>query len=513
MFELYYYQQEAVNSIFEYFWGGNKGNPLIVAPTGSGKSVIIAGFCQEVVQRWSNQKILILSHVQEILEQDFAAIQKQIPNKKIGLYSAGLGSKQVKDITVAGIQSVHAKPHIFDGTDLIICDEAHSISPEQMGMYRKLFTRLRRPVIGFTATPFRLGYGYLHLGKDAFFSDIVCNIPLETLEVEGYVCPLTTKGTDEKMDASGIKKQAGDYVLRELSLAFDRIEITKKIITECIKHKEKRKKWLMFCIDIEHADHVAAELNKQGVTAAAIHSKMPNKIRSERIGDFKKDKYQALASVGVLTTGFDEKRVDLIGLLRATTSPVLHCQILGRGRRPHIDKENCLVLDFAGNMARIGSDKNPVIKLKGEKGGGEPIMKECPSCREMVHAAVRDCPVCKFKFKFRHHLNSKAFKDKTKIQAWHHVDSVEYDWYSGSRGIPMMLVRYICGLRTFKEYICVEHGGKATYRASWWWKRRHHKEMPPTAELAVKWSPELKVPKEILIIEEAKFPEIKEFTF
>ncbi|MCP3685785.1 MAG: DEAD/DEAH box helicase family protein [bacterium] len=514
MFDLYYFQKDAVKAIFDYFWSGKRGNPLVVAPTGSGKSVIIAGFCEEVTRRWPGQKVLILSHTQEILEQDFDALEKHIQNQRIGLYSAGMKSRTIEDITVAGINSVHYRSWLFTEFDIIIVDEAHSISAKSEGMYRKFFNKMQVPVIGLTATPFRLGHGYLHLGEDAFFDEIVYNIPLETLEKEGFVCPLSTKGTDEKMDATGIKKQAGDFRIRELSLAFDRIEITKRIITEMSKYKEERKKWLLFGIDISHVINIADELKLQGIKAEAVYSGLSQTVRKQRIQDYKDDKLQALVSVAVLTTGFDVKRIDLIGLLRSTTSPVLHTQILGRGRRIHPTKENCLVLDFAGNMARLGTDKNPLVKMKGEKGSGDPIMKECPSCREMVHAATRNCPLCNFKFLFKHHLNEKPFKKLDDIEAWHPVDYVEYDRHVGSKRIPMMRVTYHCGLRRFKEYVCVQHGGKATYQAAWWWKRRcKDVEMPRKANLAVELSDNLVEPTEIFVLESSKYPEIKDFRF
>ena len=139
MFNPYDYQMAAINSVFHYFRQGKRGNPLVMAPTGSGKSVIIACLCQIVLDQWKGQKILCVSHVKEILDQNYRAICKQNPTREIGLYSAGLKSKTIKDITVAGIQSIYNKPELFDQFNIIIVDECHTISRKKDGMYPKFF--------------------------------------------------------------------------------------------------------------------------------------------------------------------------------------------------------------------------------------------------------------------------------------------------------------------------------------------------------------------------------------
>lgn len=531
MITLRKYQEEAIAATFKYFYSGKRGNPLIVAPTGSGKSHMIGGFCKLVADRWPTQKITVISHVKEILSQDYKTIKKHMGNKAVGLYSAGLKSKTIKNITVAGIQSVYDKPELFDQTDIFIIDEAHTIPPTKGGRYHKFFSQVKKPVIGYTATPFRLGKGYLHIGENSFFDDIIYTIPIKTLQDEGYLCRLTSKGTKKRLDASDIKKQAGDYLIKELSLAFDKVTITNDIVAELLIYKILRKKWLLFAIDIEHAEHIAYQLNESGIRTACVHSKMP-KGRDAIISDFKAGEYQVLVSVAVLTTGFDVPDVDLIALMRPTASPVLHIQIIGRGLRPVYapgsilttkesrliaisagTKKDCLILDFAGNLLRNGPIDAPVIKVKG-KGGGEAIMKECVNCYEIVHAAVRICPCCNTAFKFRHKLTAAPSENKVIAMIdWHMVDEVEYFNYVGARDIPMLKVSYICGLRRFSEYICFEHSGFAKYKAQHWWKRRSQELPPETAQEAVDNSDTLSVPTRILVEEGKKFSSIQEHHF
>ena len=506
------YQSEALKSIFDYFRAGKKGNPLVVAPTGSGKSIIIAMFCKEVSEKWPSQKILVISHVKEILRQDYAAITNLCKNSVVGLYSAGLKARTIENITVAGIQSIYNKPELFDQFNIIIVDEAHLIPPGKTTRYQKFFDQVTKPIIGFTATPFRLGTGYLHLGDKAFFDEIVYNISIKLLQKNGHLCLVTSKATKKRMDAKNIKKSGGDYIVGELSRAFDREGITKEIVQELLLYKEDRKKWLIFAICIEHAEHIAEELNANGVITGCVHSKM-SRNRDEVIEQFKNGYFQALVSVAVLTTGVDIPAVDLIGLVRPTSSPVLHVQIIGRGLRVFEGKENCLVLDFAGNLMRNGPIDNPIIRLSGN-GSGEPIMKECPECWEIVHAAVRICPNCQTPFQFQHHLKSSAGNENVLAKdTWHDVDSINYARFVGTRGLPMLRVDYKCGYRVFKEYVCLEHTGFARQKAKRWWERRTGEDAPDTAAEAMKNINKIRIAEKILVNEGGKFPTVKEHIF
>lgn len=510
----YDYQNGAIQSIFDYFKNGGKGNPLVVAPTGSGKSLMIAEFTKIVLDNWPKQKILILSHDMEILSQDFKAVQRQNPDKNIGLYSAGLRSRTVKSITIAGIQSVYNKPELFQDFNLIILDEAHTVSFDKKSRYQIFFKAVRKTTIGFTATPFRLGTGYLHLGKDAFFDDIVYEIPIEQLQnmEPPRLCKVTSKQPGITLDASEIKKQAGDFIIKELSMAFDREGITSDIVKELVKYQQLRKMWLVYAIDIEHCDHIAETLNEYGIKATAVHSKTGLE-RGPIIEKFENGEYQALVSVAMLTTGVDIPEVDLIILMRPTASPVLHVQIIGRGLRVAPDKKDLLVLDFAGNLKRNGPIDAPAIRVAG-KGNGDPIMKACDNCQELVHIAVRICPVCQAEFIFKHNLSLNAsHAEVMSLVSWHEVKDVEYSVFYNRNGIAMFQIMHFCGIRKFKKLVPIEHPGKARYFAKHWWERRSDFPFPDTAEEAFQLSHTLMKPKEILVDESSKYNEITDNRF
>lgn len=508
----YWYQQEAIDAPLDNWEKNGLDNCLIVAPTGSGKSVIIACFCEQVITKWPETKILIVSHVKEILKQNYETIKRQLPAVNIGLYSAGLNRRTIDSITIAGIQSVFQKQYLFKDFNIIMVDEAHAVSFEKNSRYRKFLDYLNKPTIGLTATHFRLKGGYLHTGDNAYFQSIAYEIDMKLLQKEGKLCQLRQPGTKTRMDTSGIRKQHGDFIPKELSLAFDREKITEKIVMELLPYKNLRKKWLGFGIDINHCENITKELNKKGIKAKCLHSKIKPGLRNKIIQEYRDSKYQALISVAMLTTGFDVKDIDLVFCARPTSSLVLHIQIPGRGMRVFPGKNDCLYLDFAGNLHRNGPIDSPAVNDEGlKKKKGEALMKECEKCLEIVPIAVRVCPNCGTEFLFKHHLTSSASDAAIMtVEAWHKVKKVSYSVCKNKDDISYLKVNYFCGLRKFSEPICFEHTGFPKTYAKYWWKRRTSVLPPRTSQEAKILSGQLKIPSEILVAEGGKYPKIKD---
>jgi DNA repair protein RadD len=238
-----------------------------------------------------------------------------------------------------------------------------------------------------------------------------------------------------------------------------------------------------------------------------------------------------------LTTGVDYAEIDLIVVLRPTTSPGLWIQILGRGTRPFFakgydlttiegrfeamrdgGKENCLVLDFAGNTARLGPINDPVIpKVKGSKGGTAPV-KICELCNTYNHASVRVCDCCGAEFKFKVGIKEEASKfDLIKVDLpiveTFPVDHVTYHEHKKLGGAVSLKVTYFSNLKTFTEYVCFEHTGIARQKAKTWWKERGGDEVPETV-LTAKFLVEiLKKPTHVRVWINKKYPEIMNAVF
>jgi len=167
------YQRQAIDSLYDWFRKNDTGNPCLVLPTGAGKSVILAELCRDALSSWPGTRILILSHVKELLEQDAEKIRILWPDAPLGIYSAGLGCRDVDAITVAGIQSVYRKASEIGYVDIAIVDECHLLNHKDEGMYRNLLNELEAinpslRVIGLTATPYRLGHGLITEGGALF---------------------------------------------------------------------------------------------------------------------------------------------------------------------------------------------------------------------------------------------------------------------------------------------------------------------------------------------------------
>ena len=520
MIKLRHYQSACAPAVIKYIRRNKGKHPLVALPTGSGKTYCIADLIQKLREKW-DVKVLVLSHVREILEQNHESLSEYL-GEPIGLNSAGLGRREFKEITVAGIQSVYKQPERYQDGVIIIVDEAHLISPQEDTMYRKFFKGIPRSIIvGFTATPFRLGSGYIY-GDDQLFDSLVYDWSsaerFQQLINEGYLAPLTTKRTAMEMDTSNINIVAGDFNEKQMSERFDREGVTKEAIKEILAAGRQRKKWLIFAIDISHAEHIAETLLRSGIKTAPVHSKMSESgfDRDRTVEGFKDGKYQCVVNVNILTTGFDEPGIDLIAMLRPTKSPVLHVQSLGRGSRISDDKSNCLVLDFAGNTARLGPINDVLVRKKGKgKEGGDPITKTCPDCNSILPPAMKLCPDCGYEFQFQHGLSTTAI-DADVIESgeplWLPVLDVEYSVNSKFAAPSTVKVTYKTGYRDISEYVCIEHKGFAKHKADHWVTYRGGEPCSFATDL-LEQAQVLRVPKEILIKKSGKYFTINDASF
>lgn len=492
MIELRIHQKDATKNVVDYIKKHKgKKNPIVALPTGAGKSYCIADFV-----KWAHgngEKTLVVSHVWEIIDQNAKSIEK-FTGLPVAIYSASAGRKELGEITAASIQSIYRHPELVKDFDYIIVDECHRISYDENSMYRKLAVVTSCPWIGYTATYFRLGTGYIFgSNPDQLFDDVVHDWTHKEKFVElvnlGYLSPLIAKGTGYKMDTKDIKMTGGDFNLKDLSNEFDREAVTNAILEECLRKGEGRKQWLFFAIDMKHADHIAEWLNRNGKKTIVVHSNMGEYgfDRDKVIADIKEFKYDAIVNVDILTTGFDHPAIDLIAIIRPTESPVLHVQIGGRGSRTHPDKSDCLILDFAGNFERLGPINDPVIKVKGKgKEGGEPPMKQCPHCDSMVLAQTRKCPDCGYVFPRQHGLTPSAYNAAiidSGEPVWVIVDDITYERKAEFARPSTLLVTYHCGDRKIREHICLEHKGFARDKARHWIKYRGGQPTDTVAEL------------------------------
>lgn len=475
------YQQAAITAIYGYFQT-HTGNPLVVIPTAGGKSLVMASFIEGVLKGWPDQRILIVTHVRELIAQNHAEMIGLWPDAPAGIYSAGLGKREAQArILFAGIQSIHRRAIEIGHTDLVLIDEAHLIPGKSSTMYRRFLDDLAKinpalKVIGLTATPFRLDCGMLHEGKDALFTDIAYEAPVRELIDLGYLSPLVSKQPATRLDLSKVGTRAGDFIARDLAAAVDQEAITRAAVTEIIEYGKERNSWLAFCSGVDHARHVAEEFRRRGITCRTIFGDTPKDERDAIIAAFKRGEIRALASMGVLTTGFNAPGVDLIALLRPTQSAGLYVQMVGRGTWLAEAKENCLVLDFAGNVRRHGPIDLVRPKRPGEGGGGDAPTKVCPMCESIFALSATECPDCGHVFPAREVKIAPTAATlpvlSPKLPQWLPVSGVSYSRHDKPGGRPSLKVTYSCGLATYSEWVCFEHQGFARQKAGGWWRKR-----------------------------------------
>lgn len=523
--ELRSYQTEAIEALYTYF-SGNTGNPLVVMPTGTGKSVVIGGFIREAVTAYRGTRILVLTHVKELIQQNFMALLRAWPEAPAGIYSAGLSRRDLHaQILFAGIQSIHKHAAKVQRCDLVLIDEAHLLGRTDSGMYRAFLKQLDEinagllKVVGFTATPYRLDTGMLHEGKDRLFTDIAYDVPVLDMIQQGYLSPVIPKQTATQLDVSGVGTRGGEFIAGQLEAAVDRDEVTKAAVAEIVQHGEGRGSWLIFCSGVKHAEHVRDAIREHGISAETVTGETPGPQRDAILTAYKAGQLRCVTNANVLTTGFDAPGTDLVALLRPTKSTGLYVQMVGRGTRIAPGKDDCVVLDFAGNTARHG----PIDKVDGrkkEKGEelGEAPVKVCPECQTINHAAVRHCIECDYAFpppeiKIAAKAATNALLSTQLRPEWCEVTGISYARHEKPGKPASLRVTYQCGMARHSEWVCLEHEGYPRQKAEAWWRRRTSGAIPATVAAGLASTPDLRVPVAIQVRPVGQYTEISAVRF
>jgi len=332
--ELRPYQRKAVELLYAYF-RSNKGNPVLEAPTGAGKSVIQAEFIRSAIEQYPQTRVIALTHVRELIEQNARALLRAWPQGDIGIHSAALGARDTHhQVIFAGIQSAARRVNDLGYFDLVFIDECHLVPHKNDGQYRDTLARLRLfnpklKVIGFTATPYRLGGGLLTEGEDRIFTDLIAaktaGMSISDLLDAGYLAPLTTAPVATRFSTEGVGTSKGDYVVSQLERAVTADGATERACEEVIRFGADRKGWLLFAASVAHGEQIEAYLRERGVRIRLITGQTPEGVRGQIIDQYKRGELRALVNVGVLTTGFDAPHTDLLAFLRPTKSPALYC--------------------------------------------------------------------------------------------------------------------------------------------------------------------------------------------
>jgi superfamily II DNA or RNA helicase len=258
-----WYQLQANDAVWNYL-AEKQGNCVVVLPTGAGKSLLIALLIRQALE--FGGRVVVLAHRKELLQQNADEIRSLIPGVDVGIYSAGLKSKEIHNaVVVAGIQSVFRKAVDLGRRHLVLVDECHLISDLEESMYQQFFAGIAQEglrIVGLTATAFRTGTGPI-CGPDRQFQRIVFEAKTAQLITEGFLCPITNKVADCEVNTDNVALRGGEFVESEMQAAFGGDKGA--VVLACNEVFEKcrdRKSILIFASGVSHAEDIAIILGE-----------------------------------------------------------------------------------------------------------------------------------------------------------------------------------------------------------------------------------------------------------
>lgn len=530
------YQQRTIDCLYQW-WCAHPGieeTPLLVLPTGAGKSHVIAELVRLLFDTWpeSHPRTVVLVPSKELAEQNAEKLAGYLPTHiSIGYYSASLGRKVPNaDVIVATIGSIYKDAHLLGNIKCVIIDEAHLVSTDgkESGRFRQFLRDLAKycqfRVVGTTATPFRGNGVWLTDGEDPLFTGIAATVTVSELLEANYLAPLIRPidAIETRIDTSGVKTTGGDYNMAELA---ERVEdALPGVADESIKLAADRKKWIAFTATVENAQHLRNQLQQRGIICEVVTGDTTTGDRKRFIAEFRAGNIRCLVTVLALATGFDVPDVDCIIWCRPTISPVLYVQGAGRGLRIAQGKENCLWLDFSDTTERLG----PVDSIKGKKkrkSKAEEVIaphRLCDNCGERCAIKALECPSCGFQFPEPEPDNDPRTASNAAIMAHqvqpkivdYQISRVSYHKHHKDGAPDSMRVEYYAGLnRIASEWVCLAHQGFAKAKAEQWWVKRMPEGKTPRSDNPIDSAVALchihaKQPSAIRVNETGKYPEI-----
>jgi DNA repair protein RadD len=360
------YQQEASDAAIRFF-DSHKKSGIIVLPTGSGKSLVLA----DIVNRLDGN-IVILTHSKEILEQNHAKFMSYDPFADVGIFSASFGSKDVRKVTYATIGSVYNKMHVFKHFDYILVDECHLVSAKG-GMYKTFFDYLKgRQILGVTASPFRPAtnsFGtelrFLTRTRPRVFDEVLYYSQIKTLKKQGYMADMKYYSLGNEFDTSElvVNSTRMDYTDESVKSYYNEIHFEKRIadVVERLL-KAGRKSVLVFTKFIEESNAVKEILGSKARVVSAYTKKDE---RAESINMFKAGQIKVVLNCSALGIGFDYPELDTVLLAQPTRSLARYYQFAGRCCRPHPSKDEAWVVDMCGTYERFGKIEDLVLRTQG----------------------------------------------------------------------------------------------------------------------------------------------------
>ena len=410
MISLRNYQQSAVAAIRQAY-ANKKRAPLLVLPTGGGKTTIFAYVTQQASLK--NNCVFLLCHRAELVKQISMTLAKFDVNHQViappvimtqcrNAHYLEFGKTFIapSKVYVCSVQTLIKRLDTMPTPDLIVCDEAHHLTPDSTwGKVIQSYPKAR--VLPVTATPCRLDGKGLGVNQGGLADDIIIGETMDNLIKNGYLSPYRAYCPPNNIDLSSVKKTAGDYNKGQLADAMDKPTIT----GDAVKHYTKLangKRAIVFCVSVAHAQHVSESFNLCGINSESLDGTMTPEQREATIKRFESGQTLVLTSCDVVSEGFDLPAIEVAILLRPTQSLSLYLQQVGRALRTFSGKKEAVILDHVGNIKRHGlpdADREwslDGIKKKQRQKSGEPDVniQTCKKCFSIFEKRLTSCPSC-----------------------------------------------------------------------------------------------------------------------
>jgi len=383
------YQVDVIRRFEEEVSKGNR-RVLLVAPTGSGKTVIGGAIVSAYVD--AGKKVLFWAHRRELVSQ--ASRKLYDTGIDHGIIQAGHPTRPYEPVQVASIQTLAARAlrsrrMDLPDADLLVVDEAHHI---RASTYLELVEAYPNAVLlGLTATPCR-GDGK---GLGSVFDVIVECPSVQALIDAGHLVP-TKVYAPATPDLKGVKIQSGDYAIGQLEKRVDTPELVGDIVTHWNRLAERRKT-VVFATGVDHSVHIRNCFRESGVVAEHIDGNTPVGERAEILAKLSRGEVDVVSNCMVLTEGWDQPDVSCLVLARPTKSLGLYRQMIGRVLRPAPGKDHALILDHSGAVFQHGfaeddiewtlSENDKAINREERNSKGELKKREfatCPECKAVI---------------------------------------------------------------------------------------------------------------------------------
>jgi superfamily II DNA or RNA helicase len=383
------YQGDCINGIRNSYRAGRR-SPLLVSPTGSGKTVMFAYIANGTSRK--GNRVLILVHRQELVDQTVRTLHAFGVDH--GVIAAGRSPDRTHAVQVGSVQTVVRRLEFFR-PDLIIIDEAHHGTA---GSWRKVIdANPQARILGVTATPERLD----GRGLREVFDDLIRGPEVAWLIENGHLSRPTYYAPPQAVSLAGLHIRGGDFAKDELAKAMD----NKAITGDAVEHYARICRGapaVAFCASVAHAQHVAEQFQASGFRADVLDGTLDRDTRRDRVKALGEGRLHVLTSCEIINEGFDLPIVTAAILLRPTMSLGLHLQQIGRVLRPAPGKDRAIILDHVGNLARHGFaederewslDGRKRKKRKKADDEEEVNVRQCPNCF-CAHAPAPTCPEC-----------------------------------------------------------------------------------------------------------------------